>query len=74
MDRGSGGAAVVLDIYEGGKDLIPGWELKHQAEGAMATGGIEGLLRRAVLQVNTSKDSCWRWRIINCGRDRRRIS
>ena len=37
--------AVVLDIYEGGKDLIPGWELKEQAEHALATGGTEGLRR-----------------------------
>ncbi len=37
--------AVILEIYEGGKDLIPGWDLKEQAEGALATGGIEGLRR-----------------------------
>jgi hypothetical protein len=37
--------AVVLDIYEGGKDLIPGWELKEQAERALETGGAEGLRR-----------------------------
>jgi len=37
--------AVVLDIYEGGKDLIPGWKLKEHAESALATGGIEGLRR-----------------------------
>jgi len=36
---------VVLDIYEGGKDLIPGWKLKEHAESALATGGIEGLRR-----------------------------
>src|SRR2546422_9948858 len=37
--------AVVLDIYEAGKDLIPGWKLKEHAESALATGGIEGLRR-----------------------------
>jgi len=37
--------AVVLEIYEGGKDLVPGWDLKEQAESALATGGIEGLRR-----------------------------
>jgi hypothetical protein len=37
--------AVVLDVYEGGKDLIPGWKLKEHAENALATGGIEGLRR-----------------------------
>ncbi|HEU4367939.1 MAG TPA: hypothetical protein VFV05_06905 [Methylomirabilota bacterium] len=37
--------AVVLDVYEGGKDLISGWELKEQAESAFATGGAEGLRR-----------------------------
>jgi len=37
--------AVVPDIYEAGKDLIPGWKLKEHAEGALATGGIEGLRR-----------------------------
>jgi hypothetical protein len=45
MDRGAAMLAVVLDIYEGGKDLIPDWDLKEQAESALATGGIEGLRR-----------------------------
>lgn len=45
MDRGMAMLAVVLDIYEGGKDLIPGWELKEQAERALETGGAEGLRR-----------------------------
>ena len=45
MDRGAALLAVVLDIYEDGKDLIPGWELKEQAESALAAGGIEGLRR-----------------------------
>ena len=45
MDRGTAMLAVVLEIYEGGKDLIPGWELKDQAESALATGGIEALRR-----------------------------
>jgi hypothetical protein len=31
--------AVVLDIYEGGKDLIPGWKLKEGAENALVAGG-----------------------------------
>src|SRR5436309_16115540 len=43
MDRGAAMLAVVLDVYEGGKDLIPGWTLKEHAESALATGGIEGL-------------------------------
>ena len=29
----------------GGKDLIPGWKLKDQAESALAAGGVEGLRR-----------------------------
>ncbi len=29
MDRGAAMLAVVLDIYEAGKDLIPGWKLKE---------------------------------------------
>ncbi len=37
--------AVIVDIYEGGKDLIPRWELKQQAEQALSSGGIEGLRR-----------------------------
>ena len=37
--------AVMVDVYEGGKDLIPGWNLKEQAEGALATGGVDGLRR-----------------------------
>lgn len=45
MDRGVAMLAVVLDVYEGGKDLIPGWKLKEQAENALATGGVEGLRR-----------------------------
>lgn len=45
MDRGAAMLAVVLEIYEGGKDLIPGWQLKDQAENALATGGTEGLRR-----------------------------
>src|SRR2546422_2241518 len=45
MDRGPAMLAVVLDVYEGGKDLIPGWKLKEHAESALATRGIEGLRR-----------------------------
>jgi hypothetical protein len=45
MDRGAAMLAVVVDIYEGGKDLIPGWELKEGAESALASGGTEGLRR-----------------------------
>ena len=45
MDRAIAMLAVVLEIYEGGKDLIPGWDLKEHAESALAAGGIEGLRR-----------------------------
>ena len=45
MDRATAMLAIVLEIYEGGKDLIPGWDLKEQAENALATGGTEGLRR-----------------------------
>ena len=45
MDRGTAMLAVVLDVYEGGKDLIPGWKLKEHAESALAAGGVEGLRR-----------------------------
>ena len=45
MERGAAMLAVVLDVYEGGKDLIPGWKLKEHAENAFATGGVEGLRR-----------------------------
>ena len=45
MDRGAAMLAIVLDVYEGGKDSIPGWKLKEHAESALATGGIEGLRR-----------------------------
>jgi len=44
-DRGAAMLAVVLDVYEGGKDLIPDWKLKEHAENAFATGGVEGLRR-----------------------------
>src|SRR5437762_136811 len=36
---------AVLDVYEGGKDLIPAWKPKEQAENAFATGGVEGRRR-----------------------------
>ena len=45
MDRGAAMLAVVLEVYEGGKDLIPDWKLKEHAENAFATGGAEGLRR-----------------------------
>jgi hypothetical protein len=45
MDRATAMLAVVMEVYEGGKDLIPGWELKEQAQTALAAGGIEGLRR-----------------------------
>jgi hypothetical protein len=45
MERGAAMLAIVLDVYEGGKDLIPGWKLKEHAENAFATGGVEGLRR-----------------------------
>src|SRR5438094_6303100 len=45
MDRGAAMLAVVLDVYEGGKDLIPGWKLKEHAENAFAKDGVEGLRR-----------------------------
>ena len=45
MDRGSAMLAVILEVYEGGKDLIPGWTLMEHAESALATGGVEGLRR-----------------------------
>jgi len=45
MDRGAAMLAVILDVYEGGKDLIPDWKLKEHAESALATGGVEGLRR-----------------------------
>jgi hypothetical protein len=45
VDRGAAMLAIVLDVYEGGKDLIPDWKLKEHAESALAKGGIEGLRR-----------------------------
>ena len=45
MDRGIAMLAVVLDVYEGGKDLIPVWKLKEGAETALVAGGAEGLRR-----------------------------
>jgi len=45
MDRGSAMLAVILEVYEGGKDLIPGWTLKEHAERALTRGGVEGLRR-----------------------------
>ena len=45
MNNGAAMLAIVLDVYEGGKHLIPGWKLKEQAENALLTGGAEGLRR-----------------------------
>jgi len=42
MDRGAATLAVVLDVYEGGQDLIPSWTLKEHAENAFATGASKG--------------------------------
>ena len=56
MDRGAAMLAVVMDIYEGGKDLVPGWELKEQAESALATGGTEGLRRYYEACLARSRD------------------
>ena len=45
MNRATAMLALIMEVYEGGKDLIPGWDLKEQAQTALATGGIEGLRR-----------------------------
>lgn len=45
MDRGAAMLKVILDVYEGGKDLIPVWKLKEHAQDALAKGGVEGLRR-----------------------------
>ena len=45
MDRATAMLAVVMEVYEGGKDVIPSWDLKEQAQSALATGGIDGLRR-----------------------------
>jgi hypothetical protein len=45
MTKGERMLAVVLEVYDGGRDLIPGWKLKAHAEAALATGGVEGLRR-----------------------------
>jgi len=63
MDRGTAMLAVVLDVYEGGKDLIPGWKLKEHAESALATGGVEGLRRYYEADErlwNRSASASWR--------------
>lgn len=46
-DRATGARmlSVVHDVWESGKDLIPGWRLKQHAEDAFARGGAEGLRR-----------------------------
>jgi hypothetical protein len=51
--RGAARLAVVLDVYEGGKDLIPGWKLNEHAENALATGGVEGLRTGSGHRVKT---------------------
>jgi hypothetical protein len=42
--------AVILDIYEGGQDLIPGWKLKSTRKARsrqVASKGSGGTTRRA---------------------------
>src|SRR5437870_12882573 len=51
MDRGTAMLAVVLEVYEGGKDLIPGWKLKEDAASAMRTK-VSGLVIVLTLPVN----------------------
>lgn len=45
VKRGAAMLNVILDVYEGGKDYIPEWNLKRHAEDALARGGVEGLRR-----------------------------
>ena len=45
VDRGVAMLAVVLDVKEGGKDLIPGWTLKEHAGTAASAGDVDGLRR-----------------------------
>jgi hypothetical protein len=57
MDRGAAMLAVVLEVYEGGKDLIPGWTLKDHAKARsqqVASKGSGGSTRRPWL-VRTSE-------------------
>jgi hypothetical protein len=68
VDRGAAMLAVVLDVYEGGKDLIPGWKLKEDAENAFATGGAEGLRRYYEACLTDSGDRVK----TTLGRDRRK--
>jgi hypothetical protein len=37
--------AIVREVYNGGKDLIPGWRLMDHATEALTQGGPEGLRR-----------------------------
>ncbi len=43
--KGKAMLAVILEVYEGGKDVVPGWKLRANAEDALAKGGVEGLRR-----------------------------
>jgi hypothetical protein len=45
VERGTAMLNMILDVYEAGKDCIPGWKLKQHAEDALARGGVEGLRR-----------------------------
>jgi hypothetical protein len=50
VNRGAAMLAIVVDVYEGGKDLIPGWKLKEHAEARsqqVASKGSDGTTRRA---------------------------
>jgi hypothetical protein len=37
--------AVIREVYEAGRDLIPNWSLLRHAERAARQGGVEGLRR-----------------------------
>lgn len=45
MDRGTAMLKVVQDVFDGGKNVIPGWRLLEHAKDALKRGGPDGLKR-----------------------------
>jgi len=43
MERGEAMLKVIQEVYDGGRDVIPGWKLLAHAKDALKSGGPDGL-------------------------------
>jgi len=60
MNRAEAMLKVVQDVYDGGKDLIPGWQLLEHAKDRLKCGGPDGLKRyyELCLDLNDHRGRC----------------